>query len=106
MKRLLLCALMLGATTPAHAQDFESMTLATNLGSVLASEDLCELTYNQDAISAFIEKEVDADDMSFPSTLQVMVQGQDFQNQSMSASAKTAHCAQIKRVARSYGFTE
>lgn len=106
MKRLVLIALFIGATAHAHAQDLESMTLATNLGTVLASEEFCDLSFKQDAIAAYIEKEVAADDMSFPSTLQMMVTGQGYQLQSMSGSAKTAHCAQIKRVAQSYGFTE
>jgi hypothetical protein len=43
-------------------------------------------------------------DMNFPSTLQMMVMGSEAQNADMSPSAKTAHCTQIARIARSYGF--
>lgn len=80
------------------------MTLANELGSVLASESLCGLSFDQGAISAFIEKRVAADDLSFASTLQMMTTGQEFQLKGMSTSSKTAHCTQIGRVAKSYGF--
>lgn len=88
--------------TPAMA---DSMTTAVSLGSVLASEEFCGLTYNQDAISTYIAKNVKDDDMQFPSTLQMMTEGQKFQLKEMSNSQVTAHCAQIKRLAKSYGFT-
>lgn len=91
-------------TGTASAQSMESMQLAESLGDVLASEEFCGLSYNQDAIRAFIDKHVRADDMQFTSTLQMMVSGNKVQNKEMSPSAKTAHCAQITRVARSYNF--
>jgi hypothetical protein len=97
-------ALLLSATAPALAQDFESMQLANDLGTVLASEEPCGFTFDQAAIEAFIEDKVSADDMGFASTLSVMTQGQRIQIDKMSASSKTAHCTQIKRVAGSYGF--
>ncbi len=83
----------------------DSMSTAVALGSVLASEELCGLSYNQDAISAYIDKHVKEDDMKFPSTLQMMTAGSKIQLQDMRKSQLTAHCAQIKRVAKKYGFT-
>lgn len=80
------------------------MQLANHLGSVIAAESFCRLNYKQEAISAYIEKRVKPDDISFPSNLQMMIEGSKFQHQSMSESAKTAHCAQIKRIAAAYGF--
>ena len=91
-------------TCPALAQNAASIKIATALGSVLASEELCGLSYDQAAISAYVEANVPADDMSFPSTLQMMTQGQEYQLGQMTASAKTAHCAQITRVAKSFDF--
>lgn len=88
--------------TPAIA---DSMTTAVALGSVLASEEVCGLTYDQRAIEAYILKNVKADDMQFPSTLQTMTQGQMYQLKEMSKSQMTAHCSQIRRLAKSYGFT-
>lgn len=96
----ILATALLGA--PAIA---DSMSTAVALGSVLASEELCGLSYNQDAITAYIDKNVKEDDMQFPSTLQMMTEGSKFQLQEMGKSQLTAHCAQIKRVAKRYGFT-
>ena len=88
----------------AVAQAADTMVLATELGNVLASEKFCNLHYDQAAIEAFIESQVPDNDMSFNSYLTTMIQGAEFQMRSMSASQKTAHCAQTRRVAKSYGF--
>jgi hypothetical protein len=80
------------------------MQLATNLGTVLAAEEFCGMKYDGNAIAAFIEKNVAANDMSFPSTLKMMVDGSKFNLSGMSTSEKVAHCSQIKRIAQSYGF--
>lgn len=101
-----LSALILLVAFPAAAQDMKSITLATELGSVLASEEMCGMVYDQAAITAFVEKRVKPDDMSFANTLRMMTTGQEFQMKNMGASAKTAHCTQIRRVAKSYGFTK
>ena len=90
----------------AHADDLQRMQLATDLGSILASEELCGLEYDQDAIGAFIDEHVSADDMGFPSLLQMMTEGSAFQQQQLSKSAKAAHCRQIERIARSYNFSD
>lgn len=103
MKWSLLLLSALAAST-ATAQDFKSMQLAHELGSVIASEEACSLSYDQAAIAAFIEKKVRADDMAFSGQLNVQTSGIGYQLKSMSASAKTAHCTQIRRVAKSYGF--
>lgn len=88
----------------AWTQSLESLELATNLGSVIAAEEYCGLNYDQAAVAVYIERKVKSGDMSFPSSLQMMIEGSKFQQQSMSASAKTAHCTQIKRIAQTYGF--
>jgi DhnA family fructose-bisphosphate aldolase class Ia len=82
----------------------DSMNIAVHLGSVIGSEEFCELSYNHEAIEAYIEKHVDADDMGFPSMLNMMTDGQQYQHKDMSKSQAAAHCAQIRRVARSYEF--
>lgn len=97
-------ALVLFASTPADAQSLESMDLASNLGTVLASEEFCGLSYEQDAIAAFIEQNVNASDMGFASILQLMTDGHAYSLKELSPSARTAHCTQIRRVAKSYGF--
>jgi len=82
----------------------DSMQVAVELGSVLGSETFCSLSYDQGAIQALIEQHVKADDMAFASTLNMMTTGTSIQNEEMSPSRKTAHCSQMSRVARAYGF--
>lgn len=106
MYRILFAAALAAASKPVLAQGLESMSLANELGSVLASEKACNLAFDQAAIAAFIEAKVPANDMGFASTLNMMTQGSKYQFEEMSASSKTAHCTQIKRVAASYGFIE
>lgn len=93
--------------SPALALDqMKSMSLAHDLGTVLASEELCGLSYDQNAIAAYVEKRVPADDMGFAGTLDMMTTGAKISLADMSASSKTAHCVQIRRVAKNYGFTK
>jgi hypothetical protein len=94
--------LALAGITIAHSDD--SSTIALNLGSVIGSEQACGLTYNRDAIERFITEHVKASDMSFPSTLNMVTMGTKGQIESMSESSLTAHCTQIRRIAKEYGF--
>jgi len=105
-KQLWLVLALLCAPKAAQSQNVESMQLAQELGNLIASEKFCNLEYDQDAISAFIKGHVREDDMSFAGTLQLMTAGAEFQLKQMSPSAKTAHCAQTARVARSYKFVK
>lgn len=90
--------------TPAGADELSSMNMAQNLGSVLAAEDFCGLSYDQTAIQAFISKHTSPNDMGFSSTLSMMTDGTKVELQSMSPSSKTAFCTQQGRVAKNYGF--
>jgi len=87
-------------------EDMQRMELAQNLGTVIASEDFCGLTFDQAAIADWIDTNVDASDMSFASTLDMMVQATGFGLPDMSASAKTAHCRSVENTARHYGFVQ
>lgn len=82
------------------------MRLAQELADVIGSEEACGLTYNQDAIERFIDDRVRDDDMGFTNNLNLFTQGARFNIAEMSESSLTAHCRQIRRVARSFGFIE
>lgn len=99
-------AIIAALATIAQAQSMGSMSTANELGSILASEEKCGLSYKPEAIEAYIAKKVKDDDMGFASTLSMMTQGNAVQIEEMSKSALVAHCSQVKRVAKSYGFTE
>jgi hypothetical protein len=81
------------------------MKLVIGLADVLASEQFCGLNYDEAAIRAFIDKNAPADDMTFNNALELITAGSRRENQRLSASEKVAHCEQIVRVAKSYGFT-
>lgn len=107
MRALLAMLLSIVVVAPAAAwSDLERMTTANALGSVLGSEKACGLSYKQDAIERFIEKKVPASDMEFATNLTMMTTGNRVQVDEMSPSQKAAHCRQISRVAKSYGFTD
>ena len=104
MKKLIFpaCFLMTVFVQPTLAKD--SSDVALELGTVLASEAFCDLSYDHNAIEAYIQKNVPADDMSFPSMLNMMTSGSEEQFREMSPSAKAAHSAQIRRIAKSFRF--
>lgn len=93
--------LPLGAT-PALPASFE---LTQGLADVIAAESFCGLTYDQAAIAAFIDAEVAADDIEFTSSLKGLLYLAEASQKDMSPSATTAHCTQVKRLAKTYGFT-
>lgn len=104
MRTLVVGAVALFLTSQASAMDLQTMQLADQLGTMLASEEACGLAFDQDAIERYVEDKVPAADMGFVSMLNTMVTGNKFQLGSMSASTKTAHCAQVRRAARAHGF--
>lgn len=107
MRRTIWCVAALLAATPAFAwSDVDRIDAAEAIGSVLASEKFCGLLYRHDAIAAYIDKTVPADDMEFAGTLRTMTYSAGYDLEDMSGSQKAAHCAQIRRVAKSYGFTD
>ncbi|MDP2358632.1 MAG: signal recognition particle [Beijerinckiaceae bacterium] len=100
-KSVLALALTCLVTAPAQAS-----TVAMNLGSVLGSEVACGLKFDQAAIARFIESRVKPSDMGFAGMLNLMTIGARAEIDDMTASQKTAHCTQIRRVARSYKLIE
>jgi hypothetical protein len=102
-------AILVGILVLVHfatnARADENSQVALALGSTIAGEKPCGLDYDQAAIQRYIAKNVSERDMQFSSMLNLMVLGTTSQINSMTTSARTAFCAQIERVARSYGFT-
>lgn len=97
----------LAGVAPATAQSaLESMELASNLGTILASEEACGLTYRQEAIETFIDDRVSPENIGFPSELQSSTWIAGLQVSDMSDSALTAHCRAVSSSARHFGFIE
>ena len=96
--------LFLSLNSHAFSKEISSFELANSLGSLLASEEYCGLSFDQDAISSFIDNNVDAKDLEFPSSLRAMTRVARDDLNSLNESEKTAHCRQITRLALSFEF--
>lgn len=105
--KIMFTATILAATSVgASAQSMDSMSAASNLGSILAAESFCGLRYDQTAITNWIDQNTRPDDMSFASMLSMMTDGATYELQSMGQSQRTAHCHSVERTARHYGFID
>ena len=103
------CVFFAAACFPAAAfaqQDMIVMMKASELGSVLASEEICGLKYHQPAIEEWIADNVPADAISFASTLDMSVMGGKYGYKDQTESERTAHCAAITRTAKHFGFID
>lgn len=98
------CAALLAA--PAAAFNSPNFQIAMDLGGLLASESLCGLSYNHDAIDAYIDANVDHTDMGFASDLASAVSMNGFQLGDMTESARRAHCRAVTGTARHHGFID
>lgn len=78
--------------------------LASDLGTILGSEQFCGLHLDQAGVSAWVKQNVPPGRMDFQGQLQVMTMGQKAFNDQMSAAAKTAHCAAVEQSARQAGL--
>jgi len=91
---------------PAHSFNMQNLEVAENLGSLLASEDLCGLNYNLDAIDAYVDSNVDHSDMGFAGDLTGFIAMSEMMLDSHSESARRAHCRAIEGTARQHGFID
>jgi hypothetical protein len=105
-KTATLLTLCLAAVSQTFSASADSTSTASALGNLLASESFCDMTYNQSAIAAYIEREVAADDMRFNGMLSLMTSGHEIGLQELSPAGRIAHCTQARRVARSHNFIE
>lgn len=98
-------AIMFLAISPASAwSDIDRMKAANALGNLLGSETACGLTFDQEAVSRYIDENVPADDMEFAPMLDMMATGAEVQIKEMVGSRKAAHCRLVERAAKSHSF--
>lgn len=103
----LFAALALGLAPSANAQtDYDVSVLASRLGTMLASEQICGLDYDQQAISGFIDANVTGAALGFASELRANTGLAGYDLDEMTDSARTAHCRSVENTARHLGFIE
>lgn len=99
-------AILASLTSLETAEAQSTHSIAQGLANLLASEEPCGLSYNQDVLADWIEANVPADDMNFSSYLSTYMFGAESKFSTMSGSTKTAHCTAIRRTAANYGFID
>lgn len=101
MRRTIAISMLIATAAPAFA---DSDQLALNLATLIAAENFCDLTFDQDAIGAWIDKHVAADDMVFARRFRLFVSGKQSEQKSIGAAEKAAYCRQVERSAKANGF--
>jgi len=102
MIRSLVCLALLAGPVAAMT-DAERVRTAQNLAAVLAGEEHCGLTYDQQALADHTA-ELTGGDMEFPAALNGMLALSRLQIADHSNSERTAFCASIKAAAEADGF--
>lgn len=82
----------------------DRMHVAMSLGDLLASGKACGFEYDREAIFRFIDSKVPADDMKFPSTLDMYTDLAAHNLEKMSQAQLATHCYQIMRSAKANGI--
>lgn len=86
------------------SQGLSPIQLANSLATVIASEQPCNLTFDQAAIERWIDANVDPSDIAFGARLQSYTSGVAYNLRSVTGSALTAHCRVVANTARHFGF--
>jgi hypothetical protein len=89
---------------PKSVDTKRNFDIARDLGLLLASEKYCEVKYQQEAIDKFVERTVDANDLSFTRKLNAAIRISGVAISDLTTSQKTAHCKSIIRSAQAYEF--
>ncbi|WP_428029142.1 signal recognition particle [Ancylobacter sp.] len=103
MKPLILAVALVMLASTARA---DTTFFGNELGNLLASETVCGLKYRPEAIEALVRKRVGGDLVEFASRLSLLTSNAAFDLKSMSADARAAHCMEVKKTAKSYGFID
>lgn len=106
VRRVLIGAAALVSAWAEVAAAQDAGLLAFELGDVIGSERGCDLRFDQSAIERFIEAKAPDGDMGFMSDMNGAAEIMADNFATFTASQKTAHCAQVRRVAKANGFID
>jgi hypothetical protein len=104
MRSLTIGVAMFALLSPTGALAGPRAKTAEQLGNLLGSETACALTFDKNAVRAFIEKNVPADDFDFTRTLNTHVSLAEYRAKEMGSTQLAAHCFQVKRNAEALGL--
>lgn len=106
MIRAAFIAVMALMPSVLSAQDFQAMQKASSMGKLIGSETYCGLSFDQAAIDAWIEQNMKPDDLEFSGYIELGIAGEGYDQEDRSDSAKTAHCAAVRRSAIHLGLVK
>ena len=106
MKHVYIVAVIFAVASPVAAFNLQNAQVASDLGQLIAAEEFCDLSYNHDAIDAYIDSRVDHADMGFPQMLAGQVAVAEYTIEGMSDTNRRAHCRAVAATARVHNFID
>lgn len=95
------------AEAAAEPTDYpDSFVTADRLANILASDELCSIRFNQEAINTYIEENVAADDLEFAPTLRRRATSIYALISMQPKTEQEAHCFQVRRSAEALGILQ
>lgn len=106
MRRALVAAYLAFACTAAAADDTPAdiNQFASDLGAILGSEKLCDLTIDADAVAKIVAARVPPSNMSFSTTLNSMIGLTTLTTNGITSAQKAAHCTAVRQSADFLGI--
>lgn len=105
MKKTAVLALLLLLPALAVAEN-DPTRVALTLGDMAGSEKICSFSIDQEALKIYIENTIPEDDLEFADTMSTAADLMPEKFAEMSPTMQSAHCLQMKRIAKSLGFAK
>jgi hypothetical protein len=102
ISRVFFLSASLIASAPVCAFAASQLQLAMSFGDVLGAETACGMDIDPAKVESFIQSKVDGSNLEFMSTVHTSVAVSPGKFKQMSPSLRSAHCTQMKRLAKSF----
>jgi hypothetical protein len=104
--RSIVACLVVSMTTPAIADEFSSLQIASTLGDMVGSERVCGFAVNEDRLAAYVSAHIDATDMEFADNMALAARVMPDKFAEMNGSMQRVHCVQMTRLVVSLGLAK
>ncbi len=104
MRKLACLLALLVLSSSASAES--TIRIALTLGDLAGSEQLCGFAIDSEALEIYIANTIPGDDLDFASTMRDAAKLMPDKFADMSRTMQVAHCTQMKRIAKSLGFSK
>lgn len=106
MKRLAMIAALVAAPGAGAAQesDFVAMELAGQMATLIRMQEPCGLSYDMEAVRAWLRDNVPDDTAGFPTMLQQQINLQEITSPVPEGAQLQIQCLGVEETARNLGF--